>query len=293
MIILKQKEYNIVSDLKYSGIKRALKKNIGRVRRNLAGKIDKSIENDLINKIEVENKGNNLSKALHNIPETTNLAQQELKKIPEKELELVIKPWNVTPEISSDYKTLVIPPNISAGELNHELGHIRNHKGTNGRLARTINRLGQTPESAMDVGIMDFIKEDPDIIIKAKRKQSLLAMNPENAGIINKHLESTSLSDSAKRLTRGKLLVQDEKNASKWSLKRIKKNLSPEVFNLERERQRVANDTYKHTMRASSKIPIRNMIQIPSKRGDFKFTKLKQKIEDDRKIASKINGPKI
>lgn len=274
MIILRQKEYNLVSDIEHSGIKRALRKNIGRVRVRLANKVDKSIENDLINKRISEKKGLQLSNSLHKIPETINLAETEIKNLPKIGVSTDTRPGNFTTSVINDYSTITVPQDISLGELNHELGHIKNHSGDNGKLAKLINKKGQTPENNRALTILDYTGEEPGIAAKQGRKSILARVDPEILEEVNKYFESAKLSDSSKRYLQGKMLVQDEKNASKWSLKRIKNELSPEVFNLEKERQRVANDSYRYAVQASSKIPIRNKIQIPSRRGDFKFRRL-------------------
>ena len=68
MIILRQeqKEYGIVSDIKYSGIKRAFKKNIGNARVKLADKFDKSIRKYLQEQKALENRGIGLGFTLRN-----------------------------------------------------------------------------------------------------------------------------------------------------------------------------------------------------------------------------------
>ena len=274
MIILRQKEYNLISDIEHSGIKRALRKKIGRVRVKLANKVDKSIENDLINKRMSEKKGLQLSNSLHRTPETTNLADAKIKKSPVDGVNIEVNPNYSIPEVANDYSKITVPQDISLGELNHELGHIKNHSGDNGRLAKLINKKGQTPEYNRTLTILDYAGEEPGIAAKQGRKSILARVDPDILEEVNKYFESAKLSDSSKRYIRGKMLVQDEKNASKWSLKRIKNELSPEVFDLEKERQRVANDSYRYAVQASSKIPIRNKIQIPSRRGDFKFRRL-------------------
>ena len=274
MIILRQKEYNLISDIEHSGIKRALRKNIGRVRVKLANKIDKSIEDDLINKRKSEKKGLQLSNSLHRTPETTDLAEIGIENLPKIGVSADVRPGNFTPSVINNYETILAPKKISLGELNHELGHIRNHKGENGRLAKLINERGQTPENNRALLILDYIGEEPQIATKQGRKSILAGVDPGVLGEVNRYFESAKLSDSSKRYIQGKMLIQDEKNASKWSLKSIKNRLSPEVFDLEKERQRVANDSYRHAVQASSKIPIRNKIQIPSRRGDFKFRRL-------------------
>lgn len=267
MIILRQKNYNIISDIRYSGIKRTLRKNVGRARRKMAGNIDKSIERDLINKRVAENKGKELSKELHRISETTDPAKKKLEEI-SKSGKIEVRYDPLGPNLSPNGKSLGVPENVSLGELGHELGHLKNSNGSNGKVFKLINNIGQSKKSLDELKIIDSIKDYP--IIATKRGRSLIS-NSNIRENTNKFFESDNLTESAKRFIRGRLLVQDEKNASKWALKRIKNKLSPKVYKLEKNRQKAANDTYKHAIKVSSKIPLRNKIQIPSKKGDFKF----------------------
>lgn len=287
MIILRQKEFNIITDIKYSGIKRALKKNIGRARRNLAYKIDESIEKDLINKRKSQGTGRKLGNRLHNNPRVTSLAEAEIRML--KESGNTINRLPSGPSVNLDSGKFNFPLSVSLGEVKHEEGHLRNFKGKNGKRAKKASILGQVEENFNDLNKIDVISSTNKDLVRTSRKRDrdlLLARSsdPELTKQVNDYFNSSKLSDSFDRFRRGIYLVQDERNASKWAINNIKDQVSPNVLDLEKRRQRAGNDSYKHSVLASSKIPIRNKIQIPSRKGDFKFNKL---VRDDKRIANK------
>lgn len=210
MIILRQKNYNIIGDIKHSGIKRTFKKRIGRARIKLAGRIDKSIKKDLDKKKAAENEGTKLSMELHKIPETTNLANTEKEKL-SKKYNINIK--NAEGEndlgLSSNNKNLIIPNPISLGELKHEEGHLRNSIGKNGIIKKVVNKLGQTKKTANDLAILDGIRDFPWLATKQGRKSNIIS--PELLNKTNKFFEDRKISNFIDRSIRGKLLIQDEK----------------------------------------------------------------------------------
>lgn len=278
MIILrqKQKEYGIMSDIKYSGIKRAFKKNIGNARVKLADKFDKSIEKDLLEKNRLENLGTELSNRLRERTVTTEEARSDIAKRINSG-ERISRTRAKSPYIENG--ELILPNPISTGELYHEIGHIENAKGNNGKIPQFISKHGQTLENLREVNVMDLISSDYKYANKAQREE-LLKNSPETLKVLNKSLENKNPFESIKRFIKGKTLVKDEKNASNWGLKRTREKISdPEVLSLEEKRQRAANETYNRSILASSKIPLRNSIQIPNKRGDFKFDQLKKEYD--------------
>lgn len=277
MIILRQKEFNVFTDIKYSGIKRALKKNIGWGRIKVANRLNKSLKNDLLKKQNAESAGRTISIDLHRDPETTELAKNEINRFSKENPKFKIKIENDGPYLDLNRKEINIPENISAGEFNHEIGHIKNLSGENGKIAKFINKRGQTPRTNKDIVLIDELGKEGNLS-KRKRKSILSGINPKILREANEYYESPKISEAAKRFIRGRLLVQDEKNASRWGLKIIKNKLSPKTYNKEVARQNLANDGYKYAARVSSKIPIINKIQIPSRRGDFTI-KEKRKIK--------------
>lgn len=269
MIILRQKQYSPG----FSGIKQVLKKNIDKVRMKLADKIDASIEQDLINKINAENKGWKLSNELHEIPETTNLAELEINQIePIEKIKVIRSSGN--PELDIKNKRLTLPDPVSLGEVKHEIGHLKNSRGENGVRAKRIYEQGQSERNLRELGMIDYLSESPNVGKREIRDLELRNASPETVEKVDEFFNSAKLLDAYDRFRRGRILLQDEKNATKWAINDIKNQLSPEVLKLEKERQGAGNNSYKHSILASSKIPIRNKIQIPSKRGDFNFKRL-------------------
>ena len=263
MIILRQKQYSPG----FSGIKQVFKKNINNARMKLAKKLDKSIEKDLIEKRKLENEGKKLSISLHNHPRQPSLVNPELEII-KKEGKLKINRGADNLSFSGD--TLNLPKSsVSVGELNHEVGHARNASGENGPIAKFIYDHGQTNKTLNEMYNVDTLGMYPESGNKAWRNRF------EDETGYNEFLESPKLSDSISRFIRGKLLVRDEKNASRWSIKRLKKllrdNPDPELLAKEAERQRIANKTYEKSVSISSKLPLRNKIQVPKERGNLNY----------------------
>ena len=263
MIILRQKQYSPG----FSGIKQVLKKNIDSARMKLAEKLDKSIEKDLIEKKKLENEGKKLSISLHNHPRQPSLVNPELEAI-EKKGRLKIN--RGTDNLSLSGNTLNLPKSsVSVGELNHEVGHARNASGENGPIAKFIYDHGQTNKTLNEMYNVETLGMYPESGKKEWRHQF------EDSTGYNEFLESPKLSDSIGRFVRGRLLVRDEKNASRWSIKRLKKllrdNPDPELLAKEAERQRIANQTYEKSVSISSKLPLRNRIQVPRERGNLNY----------------------
>lgn len=272
MIILRQKQYSPG----FSGIKRVLKKNIDNARMKLAKKLDKSIEKDLIEKNRFENLGTEFSDRLRERTITTEAAKSDIAKRINSG-ERISRTHAKNPYIENG--ELILPNPISSGELYHEIGHIENASGNNGKIPQFISKHGQTPENLREVNVMDLISSDYRYADKAQREE-LLKNSPETLKELNESLENKKPFESIKRFIKGKTLVRDERNASRWGLKKTREKINdPEVLSLEEQRQKAANETYNRSILASSKIPLRNSIQIPSKRGNFKFDKLKEEYD--------------
>lgn len=113
---------------------------------------------------------------------------------------------------------------------------------------------------------IDLISSYPSILTNKGR----LDLAQGNIKIAKK-LESPYKSSTGivNKFVKGKLLFTDERNASKYGLKNIKGSLSKDIYKLEEQRQKAANDSYKSATKISYKLPLRNKIQIPSKRGEI------------------------
>ena len=150
------------------------------------------------------------------------------------------------------------------------MGHIRNRTGKNGLLARVSSKVGQSEKSLDELDKIDTLTNNPVLGLKKVRAERTL--DKESLEDANRFLGSSKLSDAADRFIRGKLLIADEVGASRWGLRNARKSgLSSSILALEKQRQDIANNTYKRAVSASVKIPIRNKIQIPSRRGNLKL----------------------
>lgn len=260
---LEQRNYNIVSDIRHSGIRRAYKKQVGRARKKIAGKIDKSIKKDLIKKENLENNGWKASIDIKRNPIEQDLVKESLKNL-RKSKDIVLKEGNLGN--SRKENILFIPKNriTSLGELYHEIGHLKISSGKNGKLKKIISDKGQSQENLRDLIMIDSFGN-----LKTKKLRESNIKDPEILKTANNFFESSSILDSINRLTRGSFLIRDEKNASRLGLKQIKKKLPKNIWKKEKNRQKLANKSYMKSVSISSKIPIRNKVQIPSRRGEF------------------------
>lgn len=269
MIILRQKQYSPG----FSGIKQVLKKNIDSARMKLAEKLDKSIEKDLIEKKKLETEGFVLSRNLRSKLEPGS-TEKEIERIKASENKIGFK-RDEGLGTSLDRTKIILPEGkeVSKGELYHELGHIKNYRGENGRLAKYAAEHGQTKEMLDGLSNIDVISKNPSLALK-KNREPLKNIDPPEYENIENFFGTAKLKDLINRTYRGGLLNIDEQKASKWGLKKIKNEVSPDIWELEKQRQDVANETYKKSISVSRKIPLRNMIQVPERRGDFNFKNL-------------------
>lgn len=259
-----QKEFGILSDIKHSGIKRVTKRNLGKFRKSLAEKLDKSIvsgikENDKIvsnsflqhrnlphgeiteqERLLVNSRNNTASK-WHE--ETDHYKTKNLKN--NKELL----------NLSDGKENLItLKYNASPGELYHELGHVKNSTGENGVKAKIINK-------SISKKAINELDKAASITERGLYEKS------------NPALKEKGIIKSIKNKINGKIRIKEEQNASNSGLKDLKRRsiLSNKEFELEKQNQKLANQTYKNAVNTSTKIPLRNSIQIPSKRGEFTY----------------------
>jgi hypothetical protein len=281
---LEEREYNIASDLYHSGLGRASKKVIGRIRRDLGAKIERSIINKsskiseyneldrilkvpapprMTRKLSREANVRN-SRVMGNIspdsevfiPESFDKTKLEnLRRsafIPGIKKKDKVSALISHKELSSGKKLISYPRNklitdnpAGIDDLAHEIGHVDN--GLSNGIKRLIHRKAGYYRPLMEIN------------------------NPNN---INKR----GLLNSLKNLIKGETMVLEESNASRSGLRLLKKNgASKDVLGRSKRSLDNSLKTYKNARDNMSLYPIRNSIQIPSRRNlkitDYGFGK--------------------
>ena len=227
MIILrqKQKEYGIVSDIKYSGIKRDFKKNIGNARVKLADKFDKSIRKDLQEQKALENRGIGLGYTLRNGTRRQDIRRERKGLLADENIRIHNGELGSNPRKGIIY--LPEKTKASYGELYHEAGHIKNYRGENGKLVKIAARKGQTRETNDMATTTSLLGSDLRLGNKKAREEIL---NTDTKAKVDDFLGASKITDSIKRLRQGSILITDEKAASRWGLRKIKNKIPKEAF---------------------------------------------------------------
>lgn len=250
MIILRQRNYSLGSDLKYSGITRTIKKYIGRGRRNLGNKLYKSIDKDL----EKASEASHLYKSLPKVSnpeiekkliqdaeksgkvgvikfgdESTNLPHSAARTIDNNAFRALANDRRADKlkEIVDSGKDLIVyADNAGIGELAHEIGHAN----TKNSVLRKISKIEETGESFKNLG--------------------------------NKRVDTTKgFKESAKRFIKSRSVLAEEKLANKEGLRLLKKSgAKKNELDFIKDQYKASEKDYKHTANAYYKIPAANKI---------------------------------
>lgn len=277
---LQQREYGLKSDIVHSGIKRAGKKLIGRARKNIAGKLNKSIQKDL-ESIEQYNKNSksiyrynpNLESKLRDEAEKMgapkiyrarfqnnsnesalirNVGAEDVKKFakynksPGQQKSLGNLAEDISKSNNKKVDGIFQPPESSSHNLAHEIGHYKNSKSKN-PITNFISRKN--------------LKNDGEI-----RKNSEKTINRAVNGNTDQEQINTGIKSHIKNYINGKLIVSEEKNATKEGLKLIKKHGSKEDVSVAKSALDEALEGYKAGSRVNWKMSIRDNIQLKSRR---------------------------
>lgn len=274
---LEERRYNIVSDLYYSGLKRAYKKNVGRLRSKAA---------DYLSKKTVEEVGNHHS-ALKKFMFSPKVKNEEVKKevikiatkdgdtrISRLKLDNMGGAYAGTNETlrpifngisregikqlnrGKDYRKAIrslyndkykhqvfIPKGNGVDDLAHEIGHVENSKSKG--LRKLINKVANSPETRRELN-EDHVK-------------LMYTGNNGKSGI------KTALKDYGKSL----LISQEEKNASRAGRKMMEQaGASKEELRKAKEHHDAGVKTYKFVGKSNLYNTLKNTIQIPSRKSE-------------------------
>lgn len=252
--LLEQREYGFLQEYKRLGLRKAIGRKIGKVRRNLGRKLEDSITEDSLNLSRSNNKIKD-SKVLNNprLDEALYKEAKDRKAYPFRSNNMessVIKTKDIDPSAykgnkgleniirSNDY--LIDYSRKSGSEsLAHEIGHIDNEtKG--GLVGKIINKVANS-----------------------KGARGRLEDLDKNLGT-----DASGIKETAKRFLQGKAVVAEESNATKKGLNLLKKHgASESEMNDARTKLGDSLETYKNSTRISYKNALRNTVQIPSRKG--------------------------
>jgi len=281
MIILRQKEY---------GLKRNLSAIIGRGRRRLAEKLDRII---------VGKSAESANQAfLHSGAPKPKISEGVSKKILE-DLEnnkdiLVSRDGTlsaggaamglideqITSRLGKDAVKgkkflLVAPETASPAEIAHELGHIDNYDQAIYNIIAKSNR---------DITSSTFAQFSPGERIIQSQWQPMPLGTEES-------LRETGIRNYFRRKRAIKLKMKDELAANRRAIERLRKAGASEQEIKEAE-EFLANSTktYLPGSVASVLIPIRNRIQIPSRRGDFAYGIVRERVKNEPWISGRVKN---
>lgn len=142
---------------------------------------------------------------------------------------------------------LIIHPSKSGTEyLGHEIGHIENSKTSN-PIKKFINKIANDPKTRDDINT-----------------SAILRLKDEGLGF----------KEAGKRFIKGNLVLAEEKNASKNSLRKLKKyGANKEDLKKSKENLKIGEDTYKDIVSSYYKVPLSNLIHTPGRRSGVGYEK--------------------
>lgn len=294
MIILRQKEFGFIQDVRRSGLGRTMKRNIGRFRADLVKRygddiilqdINKnreyisklttnplnnnpSLEKNLIREANKNNarvigydtggRGNSiLGNTKGDLNEySSDLASEIIGKNKEGISKYGAKNYlrygrKIDNAISSGKSIIIHPSGSGSDLLAHELGHL---KSQNGSLLSRGRLLDEASTKVQESGY-GFL---------------------ESGGLKD---TTTGIIPGVKRYLKGRVILANERKASKNALDILKKNgATPEELSIAKKNLLgTALGTYKTVSDAYTRIPFKNLIQIPSRRGNKAILKNESK----------------
>ena len=278
---MEQREYNVVQDLYHSGIKRTVKKTVGRARKKTAkvldNYMDRNIEKNNHALIEFFHKKDSLKKdpsevkrALDKYKDKLNyeVTQERLypngaANINKEGIKLAKEVGvNLDPYLKGKENLVIAPEGTFLGEALHEVGHLENSQSRG--LRGVINRAATTGSANLDVQSRAATGYSP-LGNKRVRFESGTNQDVENA------LGQTGIVTSVKNAFTGVARRVEESNASRFAKKKLKasNNIDKKRQKQEVELLNIGGKAYTPLLKNSVVLPIRNKVQIPSRRGDF------------------------
>lgn len=259
---IEQREYGLLSDITHSGLNRTYKKYIGRARRSIGNKLQRSISND-IERTRILAGSKETSPKVVLTRKTTRALTKEANSLGAKSttIDLTSSPstfptgrqnaqdltgahydgflnnreYKKLMNANNSYKNIIVLPRKSGAEsYAHEIGHLKNQKMRFPRIVQNIeNKYG--------------IRDDYNTSMMRDPGQGILK------GI--------------KNYFKGRVILAEEANASNNAMKLLKKSgVKEKDLRLARKNLDTDYQTYKAGTNYYYKTPIFNKIQIPSRR---------------------------
>lgn len=305
-----QREYGLVSDLYHSGLKRTWKKNVGRGRKRLAKEIDDSMWKDLKKAKESGDKFRSADRPIKDekLHEAFRKeAEKQNARVLDRELDLesmglsdfatpnkqlkenidnlkqqfpisIFRPKGVRKLLGGFEKSfkekkhfIATSKNSGVGEAFHELGHIINE---NRNPKKWYDIPGKIKRAITNRGAGASARKSSDELIRQGKIEKL----EDN---------STSIKEAWKRFKDAKAIQAEEKLATREALKKLKENgATKEQLKHVKKYLGYAGGTYGATD-IMYKSPIKNKVQIPSRRPAAEKEREKREMERLRKKMSK------
>lgn len=275
---LEERDYNIVSDLYRSGLGRTSKKIIGRTRRSLGNSIEKSITSDIRKLKNAESiADSNTSRSYY--PKVKENLSREAKK---RNSEIVnIRYDKSSGEVRGDkfvsnYKALKSPEfkeMIDIRDNAKKIGDIDTYKEADKAIndilgGKNIIYHSYEPNEGVEalsheIGHSDnYISKNPIKKFIHSRSGGVYKDLSSMLGLDQKGLVS-----SVKNYLKGLTILGEESNATRTGIKLLKRSgVDNSAVNESSRILRGSLDTYKYANNINSKYPMRNSIQIPSRR---------------------------
>ena len=299
---LDQKEYNIISDIWYSGLKRAYKKNAGKIRRKINNKLFKTIN-------ENEDKLKDVSPRIIQNENVVNLDKKQATKLYKNahdNLSASIRPLNTDPSYTNTRKAnarkvyarkacagnvktkdaqnfyekalksnvIELDPKDKKDMLRTEFETLGNKKHQS---RRAVNRI-MGDKHPTDYSIFwskkdgyEQLGHEMGHIENSKSKNPIrrwinkTANNPETRRKFEEEVGGSDkgIKDSIKNWAIGKIILQEEKNASKNSIKHLKEiGATPEQLDTAKKNLKDALETYKLRSKTYWMNPLYNATSI-------------------------------
>lgn len=276
MIILRQKQFGLIKDIKSSGLKRTMKRNIGRLRNKIANSLTEKyideptkIANDKFIKFELQNdkltnpiiekrmlreankRNARVLSGIQDLPADFDLSRKEIR-------DQLHKIGKDSREMDSFFD------NSNSGKrLDNKINNILKNK----KIKHVISYSPGTDVTGLahEIGHVDnsMSKNPIKRLINKVSGDPNLREEFSNVSFDNR----SGIRTGIKRYLKGRALIKEESNASKKGLDLLKKSgITKEEFNIAKKDLDNALNTYKTAGNNYYRIPLINKIQIPSRR---------------------------
>lgn len=283
MIIKRDKEFSLVGDIYHSGAKRAYKKYVGRTRRTLAKKINKSASKDLLKGVEEGGKMLDSSK-VENKPIREELYREAGKNSARvHKIDIDGQRGSYIFSSSSLKKRSATGQNFKKVEIDTLEGK-KTIKNSNRRV-KGLNKslkLGRHDYQIFNTNGKEELAHEIGHAMNSKTKNlkkrltNALANSTDVRKTLNNDVKDminyggvkrSGLGSTIGTLIRNKIIESEEKNASKNAIKLLKeKGASKDEISKAKDNLKHGLNSYKYTGRAALKSNIAQTVEIPSRR---------------------------